>query len=252
MSWTVSVSWEFTICWRVAQISHLLLAIYLEINISTLGLRKLGHRGVKGQPGCKRWNLVPPTTPLGVRFLLQQQGVRGSTGLSCKEGAPHAPLPPFPFPSGLSHLFWAPGLTERGPLSWCLSTIPGTPDSEVTPYLGLSNLLRALSHPYLSLLCPSSPPAVPSGIHNWRSAKIPLSWLLLLDRTLAPPQDTADPDPGAVADFPPAALTLLGVEVGSWAPGPVGCLQTLPPRLLLKPLHFEGASAFYQHSLFKK
>ena len=57
---------------------------------------------------------------------------------------------------------------------------------------------------------------------------------------------------GAAAVFPPAALMLLGVEVGSWTPGPDGCLQTLLPRLILNPFRFGGVSAFYCHSLFKK
>ena len=168
--------------------------------------------------------------PLWVRFLCQQLGMRGNTGPSGKEGAPNTLSPTAPsFTSGLSHLSWAPGLIAWGPLSWCLSTITGTPDSQVTPYLGCSNLQRALSRPYLSLLCPSSPPTVPSGIHNWWSAKIPVSCFfprkipspVCLDRTLAPAQDAADPAAlwscGCFPSHCPYAAGHGGGQLDSWS-----------------------------------
>lgn len=85
------------------------------------------------------------------------------------------------------------------------------------------------------------PDSFPGRSHHWCARTGP--WLLLGTLLTLLPS-------GAAAVFPPAALMLLGVEVGSWTPGPDGCLQTLLPRLILNPFRFGGVSAFYCHSLF--
>lgn len=107
---------------------------------------------------------------------------------------------------------------------------------------------------YHALICPFSAPLLTSRCALWNSQLVisknpcililsqedPITgvlgqdlWLLLGTLLTLLPSELG-------GCFPPAALMLLGVEVGSWTPGPDGCLQTLLPRLILNPFRLEG------------
>ena len=206
--------------------------IHLMINIPTLLVRKLGHKEVKWQPGCKQGNLVLPTTHSELDYSVNSWAWEGTLAPQVKREPQTPSRPPPPNlhlasaiclePQDSSHEALYPGVCQQ---SLGLQT-PRSPLilGAITPSGLYHVLICPFSAPPPLPLCPLEfttgdqqkslyPDSFPGRSHHQCAWTGP--WLLL--RTLL----TLLPS-GAAAVFPLIAHMLLGMEVGSWTPGPDG------------------------------